>query len=108
MIALKRVGGRDVGDTDPKQLIEEWGFRGVEYGNWVKDEEARAHIKSYIEAISDLEDITGLDIKKLHREHGLGIAFGSRGSGKASAHFEPCGRIINLTKSNGDGSVAHE
>ncbi|MFW8637497.1 LPD38 domain-containing protein [Cribrihabitans pelagius] len=39
----------------------------------------------------------------------LGLAFGARGSGrKAAAHYEPGEVVINLTKGQGAGSLAHE
>lgn len=38
----------------------------------------------------------------------LAIAFGSRGRGKALAHYEPGRVVINLTKMKGAGSLAHE
>lgn len=38
----------------------------------------------------------------------LGIAFGARGSGNALAHYEPSETVINLTKTKGAGSLAHE
>ena len=38
----------------------------------------------------------------------LSIAFGSRGSGDALAHYEPTREVINLTKMRGAGSLAHE
>lgn len=38
----------------------------------------------------------------------LAIAFGSRGSGNASAHYEPTYKVINLTKTKGNGTLAHE
>lgn len=39
---------------------------------------------------------------------GLGLAFGSRGHGAASAHYEVANRVINLTKTKGYSSLAHE
>lgn len=38
----------------------------------------------------------------------LAIAFGSRGKGRALAHYEPARVVINLTKMKGAGSLAHE
>ena len=38
----------------------------------------------------------------------LGMAFGSRGSGWANAHFESNAFVINITKTRGAGSLAHE
>ncbi len=36
------------------------------------------------------------------------MAFGSRGSGQAKATYYPATKVINITKVNGKGSVAHE
>ena len=38
----------------------------------------------------------------------MGLALGSRGSGNAAAHFERDNLVINLTKTKGAGSLAHE
>src|SRR3546814_18278383 len=38
----------------------------------------------------------------------LAVAFGSRGSGKAAAHYEPGRRVVNVTRMSGAGSLAHE
>ena len=38
----------------------------------------------------------------------LGIAFGARGGGKAAAHYESGKVVINLTKTQGAGTLAHE
>jgi hypothetical protein len=36
------------------------------------------------------------------------MAFGARGGGKAAAHYETARAVINLTKTSGAGSAAHE
>ena len=38
----------------------------------------------------------------------LALAFGSRGKGRALAHYEPGRHVINLTKMSGAGCLAHE
>lgn len=41
----------------------------------------------------------------------LGLAFGARGRGgkdSGAAHYEPASVVINLTKKQGSGSLAHE
>ena len=103
-----REGGADLGDITPEMVKVDFGHRGVEYGNYVKDEEAKVHLRRYAESMADLEQILGIDIGEFNRAHGLGIAFGSRGTGRALAHYEPAGKVINLTKTKGDGTVAHE
>jgi hypothetical protein len=38
----------------------------------------------------------------------LALALGARGSGKASAHYEPWSKAINMTRTMGSGALAHE
>ena len=56
----------------------------------------------------DLSLVTNISPKALSLGGKLALAFGSRGSGNASAHFEPDLVVINLTKTKGAGSLAHE
>ena len=56
----------------------------------------------------DLAQLLGISPKSISLAGNLGLTFGSRGSGKAAAHYEPGRRIINLTKTQGLGSLAHE
>lgn len=56
---------------------------------------------------------SGVDVppKALSLDGQLGLAFGARGTGglkPAKAHYEPSTIVINLTKKNGAGSLAHE
>ncbi len=105
---VERIGGKTISSANPDLIIKQLGLRGVEYGNWVNDKEAQKNVKYFIASMYDLEDMTGLNISQINKDGKLGIAFGSRGSGSALAHFEPYRNVINLTKKNGDGSLAHE
>jgi len=108
LLNVERIGGKTIGTANPELIIKELGLRGVEYGNWVNDKEAQKNVKYFIGSMYDLKDITGIDVIEINKAGKLGIAFGSRGSGSALAHFEPYRNVINLTKKNGDGSLAHE
>jgi hypothetical protein len=107
---IKRTNGREVKDSDitPEAIKNKYGFASVQFGHYVEDKEAKEHVRHFIESMNDLEDALGLDIKKINELSGLSIAFGARGSGNAMAHYEPMAKIINLTKTQGDGTVAHE
>ena len=107
---IKRTNGREVkaSNITPEAIKNELGFSSVQFGNYVKDEEAKEHIKHFIGAIYDLEDILGIDMKKVNQLGNLSMSFGARGSGKFAAHYEPMSKIVNLTKTKGDGTVAHE
>ena len=109
-----RVGQnhRDGKDVTPEQFLAAFGFRGVEFGNWVKQgaggRDRQGMLNDAYDAFMDLASILNIPPKALSLEGKLGIGFGSRGSGKASAHFEPGNIVINLTKTKGAGSLAHE
>lgn len=99
-------------DITPEQFLGVFGFRGVEFGNWVSQGAGNADRQGMLnqayDALMDLADVIGVPPKALSLEGRLGIGFGSRGRGRASAHFEPDTTVINLTKTKGAGSLAHE
>jgi hypothetical protein len=105
--AIERVGGEAkvwVADS----VRDTFKFRGIEYGIWQNLESAQGHTQAAGDALVDLADLLGVHPEHLSLEGRLGLAFGARGSGKASAHYEPVRRVINLTKTRGGGSLAHE
>lgn len=110
-----RVGEdyREGQDVTPEQFLEAFGFRGVEFGNWVGQgkggRERQGMLNEAFDAFMDLAGVVGVPPKALSLEGTLGIGFGSRGKGGwAAAHFEPDQVVINLTKTKGAGSLAHE
>ncbi|MBF0247042.1 MAG: hypothetical protein HQL36_03060 [Alphaproteobacteria bacterium] len=107
---VKRSGkdirnGQDVGSEN---FITDFGFRGVEFGNWVASDERQKSVNLAYDALHDLADILGIDPDTLSLGGTLGLAFGARGSGRALAHYEPGKMVINLTKMSGAGALAHE
>lgn len=99
-------------DVTPQMFRETFGFRGVEFGNWVKQgknaSERQGMLNQAYDALMDLAEIIGVPPKAISLNGGLGLGFGSRGAGWASAHFEPNKFVINLTKTRGAGALAHE
>ncbi|HET6725501.1 MAG TPA: LPD38 domain-containing protein, partial [Gammaproteobacteria bacterium] len=110
----ERVGPdyRNGEDVTPEQFSEQFGFRGVEFGNWVRQgknaRERQGMLNQTYDALMDLADILGVPPRALSLDGTLGLGLGSRGHGWASAHFEPDRLVINLTKTRGAGSLAHE
>ena len=102
-------GGKDV---TPEQFEQVFGFRGVEFGNWVNQgknsRERQWMLNNAFDAFNDLAEALNLPPKAMALDGTLGLAFGSRGHGKASAHYEPVAHVINLTKTKGYSSLAHE
>ena len=60
------------------------------------------------DALMDLVSILDIPAKAISLNGSLGLGFGSRGHGWASAHFERDLIVINLTKTRGAGALAHE
>ncbi len=83
-------------------------FRGVQFGNYVPDTERLWHVRSCYGAFHDLASVLGIDPYVASLGGRLGISIGGRGSGKFAAHFEPAMDVINLTRRQGNGAVAHE
>ncbi|WP_368502682.1 LPD1 domain-containing protein (plasmid) [Alkalihalophilus sp. As8PL] len=105
----ERVGGRTLTVGKPEDLLREFNFRACEFGHYVDDSSAMNHLTRSAEAFYDLADILGIHHTAVSLGGKLAIAFGSRGRGRALAHYEPVGNVINLTKKRGSlGVLAHE
>jgi len=107
-----RKGGRAIDahtlETGRKFLMEGVGLRGVQWGNSVTDKERLHHLQKTSEAMADLADVTGFSDRDISLGGQLGLAIGARGRGGAVAHYESDKNVINLTRKNGVGSLAHE
>ena len=101
--ALGRIG--------PEEFTAAVGLRGVQFGNWVgyarrEDELLRAYL-----ALHDLAEAVRWPIAEVALGGTLALAFGARGNGGRNAgvaHYERDRKVINLTRNNGAGSLAHE
>jgi hypothetical protein len=103
-----RLSQEPSGVEKPDDLIEHYGYRGIQFGKWIEDAAGRYHVLCSGNAHADLATILKLPRAAISLYGSLGLAFGARGSGGASAHYEPNLNIINLTKFNGGGSFSHE
>ena len=101
-----REGGKDVTAEDVRKRFN---FRGFEYGEWVTGKERQDLTNYAYDAFNDLAATLGIEPSDIGLGGTLGFALGSRGrGGRHSAHYEPDNKVINLTKTKGDGSIAHE
>lgn len=98
-------GGRNVTGDD---FVKDFGFRGVEFGNWVASDERQRVVNYAYDGLHDMANVLGIPVKALSLDGQIGLAFGARGSGRAAAHYEPDRLVINMTKLSGAGSLAHE
>jgi hypothetical protein len=89
-------------------MMERFGIRGVQYGNYLTDADRAYHARQAYVALHDLGDVLGLPDALISYNGRLGAAFGARGVGQAAAHYEPALQVINITRGNTGGSLAHE
>lgn len=109
---VERTGGNTFDNLSTeemqKKLSNDYQFKALQYGNSMPDDERHYHTKWSLQAFADLSELLGLPIEQVTARGKLGLAFGARGKGGALAHYEPGTKVINLTRSNGFGSMAHE
>jgi len=100
--------GRDVAAED---LLEQFGFRGLEFGNWLPQDERQQVVNMAYDSLMDMAFALDLPPRALSFGGSLAVAFGARGTGgkgSALAHFETDRFVINLTRMKGAGGLAHE
>lgn len=105
-----------------EKVIDIFKLNAVGFGNWVTVEDRINYLSALVLALYDLEKVLGLS-GKIGLKNTVSVTFGSRGKGKALAHFESNTFIINLTRykeksaldketkfllTGGVGSLAHE
>lgn len=95
-------------DITPDEFMATFGVRGGQFGNWVTGDERQQMLNNAYDGFMDLSKALKIEQKAIGLNGTLGIAFGARGSGNASAHYERGEQVINLTKTRGAGSLAHE
>jgi N12 class adenine-specific DNA methylase len=91
-----------------EEILTAFGFRGGEFGNWTNQADRQQALNASFDALHDLARVLGIPPKAVSLNGSLGIAFGARGSGRFAAHYEPMRVVINLTRTSGAGSLAHE
>ena len=95
------------GMEDLYAIMAKYNIKGFEFGNWVTQEERAEYVSSLTPTLEDLFSVLGS--RNIGIDRNVGVAFGARGSrGAQKAHYEPVYNMINLTRYNGAGSLAHE
>lgn len=96
-------------DVTSDEVREAFGFKGVNFGNWVKQSERQDFLNIAYDSLLDLAEIINVPAKAISLNGNLGLAFGAQGhGGRAAAHYLPAYKEINLTRMSGSGSLAHE
>lgn len=90
----------------PERLAKDNKIPAFEFGHWTTQNERFDFLAAADASFSDMGKVTGISSVGLGK---IGVAYGARGMGGfAAAHFEPSTFMINLTKTQGMGSFAHE
>ncbi len=109
---VDRINLRDKNSTNTKgeDILNNFGFKGGEFGNWVNQKERQTFLNYAQDAFTDLAQALDVEPNSLGQNNEMSIAFGARGKGLtgAVAHFEPAKHVINMTRLKGSGSLAHE
>lgn len=95
-------------NVTPESFAQALPFRGVEFGNWVTQTERASLLNAAFDGFHDLAQLFDLSTENMTLNGSLAFAFSSRGKSGAMAHYEPLRQVINLTKKNGAGCMAHE
>ena len=113
--AVRTGAPRREGPADAQLFQDAFGFRGVEFGNWMRQEGEKGNERQEVldhayDGLHDLAETLGIPAKAISLNGDLALAFGARGQGLqgAKAHYERTYAAINLTKMSGAGSLAHE
>ena len=103
----KNAGKRGTAET-PDELAQQFGLRGVEISDKVDAKTAQWHVKKCSEGLADIADITGIPDKLVSLNGRLSLAIGMRDKRNALASYSADLRSINISKTRGAGSLAHE
>jgi len=110
---IKRDGPnyRHLRNAEGEMFLNDLGFRGGEFGNWLTDNDRHASMNMAYDSLMDMARILQIRPNDISLGNTLAIAFGARGRGgtnAGAAHYEPDRQVINLTKMSGAGCLAHE
>lgn len=95
--------------TNPENALEEFQLKGIEFGRWLNESERVEYLANSMQGLSNMAKVLGIPNAAIGVHKKVGIAFGARGRGGASAHYEPSSYSnINLTKERGARALAHE
>lgn len=95
-------------NIEGQDFIDTFNIKGGEFGNWLNELDKQTNMNMAYDSFKDLAKALNIKDTDIAMEGKLSIAFGSRGSRGALAHYEPLREVINLTKMKGAGSLAHE
>lgn len=104
-----RKRGVDNVENIANKYKKTFNLKSIEFGNWVNQGERHLLVTLNGEGLKRLAKIIAYPYRKMGFGNKLTLGIGSRGrGGGAKAHFESWNMTINMTKTKGEGSLAHE
>jgi len=82
--------------NDINRAVVKFRLKGIEFGNWLTNEDAYNYLAALVIALNDLTKVVGYS--NIGLSGTIGISFGARGHQRAAGHFEPDTFMINLTR----------
>ncbi|MDX1446619.1 LPD1 domain-containing protein [Lishizhenia sp.] len=89
--------GFKVSNNTIEGIIENFGIRGIQFGNWVTLEDKYNYLAALQLSMLDLNSVLKFTQPALGQGL-LALSFGARGKSSALAHFEPGNFVINTTR----------
>lgn len=94
---------------DPNETIKTFNLRGIEFGNWMSQQDRANHLYGAAMTMFDTANVFNIPFRSVGLKKQLTVSLGARGfGGRAAAHFEPITMAVNMTKTSGKGSFVHE
>lgn len=84
--------------ADIRFIEQYYNLRGIEFGNWLNQQDRANYLAGLGLALYDLHKVLGFSPKQLSVNGKISVAFGARGKGSSVAHFEPHNFVINITR----------
>lgn len=84
--------------SDVRFVENYYSLKAIEFGNWLSQQDRINYLCGLGLALFDLHKAIRFTPKQISIKGRLSVAFGARGRGKATAHFEPGTFAINLTR----------
>ena len=106
----ERIGGDDISAKSTTEIREMLRLFGIWYGSWIADDlpTAQWHVRRAAEGLVDLADVTGIPRELISLNGRISLAIGLRDKSTAYASYWPDDKLINMNKTIGSGSLAHE
>jgi len=97
-----RVGAdhRNGADVTPEQFQDAFGFRGVQFGNYVEGNRRQQDLNNAYDALLDMAGVLGIPPRSLSLNGELGLAFGARGKGGKEPVAEVRQPTTNVARSS--------